>query len=302
VSYRTLAPGQRSQVWVGGPDLLEPELVLDTDELLVEAPNWSLDGSALLVNGNGVLWRLDVSTPAPGAGLVPIAHQGLPPINNDHVLDPDGRHIYLSANDGHIYRAGLDGGPVTRVTGDEGVWHFLHGVSPDGSRLAYVRLADFSEPGRLAIMEPSGPTTLVDTGVGHIDGPEWSPDGSWIYLNTEAFTDEPGHAQLARVPDDGLGRDGAGTADAEVERLATSATVDWFPHLSPDGRLATYISFPTGTLGHPADLDVEVRLVDTRDWSAPLRSYQLFGGQGTLNVNSWSPDSRRFAFVAYPVV
>jgi WD40 repeat protein len=172
---------------------------------------------------------------------------------------------------------------------------------PDGSRLAYVRLADFSEPGRLAIMEPSGPTTLVDTGVGHIDGPEWSPDGSWIYLNTEAFTDEPGHAQLARVPDDGLGRDGAGTADAEVERLATSATVDWFPHLSPDGRLATYISFPTGTLGHPADLDVEVRLVDTRDWSAPLRSYQLFGGQGTLNVNSWSPDSRRFAFVAYPV-
>ena len=72
-------------------------------------------------------------------------------------------------------------------------------------------------------------------------------------------------------------------------------------HLSPDGRLATYISFPAGTLGHPADLDVEVRLVDTRDWSAPLRSYQLFGGQGTLNVNSWSPDGRRFAYVAYPV-
>ena len=300
MSHRTLAPGQRSQVWVGGPDLPEPELVLDTDELLVEAPNWSLDGSALLVNGNGVLWRLDVSTPAPGSGLVPIDHQDLPPINNDHVLDPDGEHIYLSANDGHIYRAGLGGGQVAKVTSDEGVWHYLHGVSPDGSRLAYVRLADVSEPGRLAILAPSGPTTLVDTGAGHIDGPEWSPDGSWIYLNTEAFTDEPGHAQLARVPDDGLGRDGAGTADAEVERLVTSDTVDWFPHLSPDGRWATYISFPSGTLGHPADLDVEVRLVSTGEWSAPLQRYQLFGGQGTINVNSWSPDSRRFAFVAYP--
>ncbi len=299
MSYRTLAPGQRSQVWVGGPELARPELLLDTDQLLVEAPNWLLDGSALVLNGNGVLWRLDLA--APGSELVPIVHEGLPPINNDHVLDPDGRHIYLSANDGHIYRAALTGGPVERVTSDEGVWHFLHGVSPDGRRLAYVRLADFSDPGRLAILEPGGPTTLVDTGDGHIDGPEWSPDGAWIYLNTEAFTDAPGHAQLARVPDDGLGRDGSASADAEVERLVTSDTVDWFPHPSPDGELASYITFPAGTLGHPADLDVEVRVVSTTDWSSPLQSYALFGGQGTINVNSWSPDSRRLAFVAYPL-
>ena len=79
-----------------------------------------------------------------------------------------------------------------------------------------------------------------------------------------------------------------------------SSTVDWFPHVSPDGRFASYIAFPAGTLGHPADVDVEVRLVSTDDWSTPLRRYPLFGGQGTLNVNSWSPDSARFAFVAYP--
>ena len=294
MSFRTLAPGQRSQVWVGGPDLPEPELLLETDELLVEAPNWSSDGDALFLNGNGVLWRLDVA--APGSGLAAIVHEGLPAINNDHVLDPDGRHIYLSANDGHIYRAALSGGPVDRVTADEGVWHFLHGVSPDGRRLAYVRLADFADPGRLAIMEPHGPTTVVDTGDGHIDGPEWSPDGGWIYLNTEAFTDAPGHAQLARVRDDG-----PSGGDAEVERLVSSDTVDWFPHLSPDGQLASYITFPIGTLGHPADLAVEVRLVATQDWTTPLQRYQLFGGQGTINVNSWAPDSTRFAFVAYPV-
>ena len=80
-----------------------------------------------------------------------------------------------------------------------------------------------------------------------------------------------------------------------------SDTVDWFPHLSPDGGHATYISFPTGTLGHPPDLDVEVRLVRTGNWNAILARFPLAGGQGTLNVNSWSPDSSRFAFVAYPI-
>ena len=86
-----------------------------------------------------------------------------------------------------------------------------------------------------------------------------------------------------------------------LERLVASDTVDWFPHLSPDGDLATYISFPTGTLGHPADLTVEVRVVRTDDWIESLHVFPLFGGQGTLNVNSWAPDSRRFAFVAYPI-
>ena len=287
-TYRTLAAGQRAQVWVGGPDLAEPELLLETTSLLVEAPNWSADGVALYVNGNGRLWRIDLQQSP--AELVPVPHIGLPAINNDHVLDPDGRHIYLSAMDGHIYRGALSGGEVERVTLDEDVWHFLHGVSPDGTRLAYVRLADLTQPGQLAIMEPSGPSVVLDTGNGHLDGPEWSPDGSWIYYNTESFTADPGHAQLARIPDGG----GAG------ERLVTSDTVDWFPHLSPDGRFASYIAFPAGTLGHPADRDVEVRVVPTDNWTAPVRAYPLFGGQGTINVNSWSPDSTRFAFIAYP--
>jgi len=80
-----------------------------------------------------------------------------------------------------------------------------------------------------------------------------------------------------------------------------SDTVDWFPHLSRDGHFASYIVFPPGTLGHPPDLDVEVRVVSTADWTVPLRRYPLFGGQGTLNVNGWAPTGRRFAFVAYPI-
>jgi Tol biopolymer transport system component len=86
-----------------------------------------------------------------------------------------------------------------------------------------------------------------------------------------------------------------------MERLVASDTVDWFPHLSPDGEFASYISFPTGTLGHPADLDVEVRVVRTADWSHVVQRYSLFGGQGTINVNSWAPRGRRFAYVAYPL-
>jgi TolB protein len=286
--YRSLQSGQRAQVWLGGPELGEPELLLETSDLLIEAPNWSADGNALLVNGNGQLWRIDLHATAPE--LVPITHHGLPAINNDHVLDPDGRHIFLSAMDGHIYRGAVAGGEVERLTSDLGVWHFLHGVSPDGTRLAYVRLADFTQPGRLAILDRSGASEVRDTGDGHLDGPEWSPDGSWIYCNTEAFTAEPGHAQLARIPD----------ADGAIERLVTSDTVDWFPHLSPDGSYATYIAFPAGTLGHPADRDVSVRVVSTDDWSSPVQSYRMLGGQGTINVNSWSPDSTRFAYISYP--
>lgn len=286
---RGLSEAQTSRILVGGPDRAEPTVLFETDALLLEAPNWAVDGSALYLNGDGHLWRMDVADPGTGTLRVPFV--GLPPINNDHVLDPDGEHIFMSANDGHIYRGPLGGGAVERVTPDDGRWHFLHGVSPDGTRLAYVDLGGFTDAGRLMVMPASGGEPVhVPTGEGHIDGPEWSPDGAWILYNTESFTRAPGHAQLARIADGG----------GEPQRLVTSETVDWFPHTSPDGRWASYISFPSGTLGHPADLDVVVHVVSTDDWSASVQHYPLFGGQGTINVNSWAPDGSRFAFVAYP--
>ncbi len=57
---RTLAPGQRCEVWIAGPGVDVETLVLTTDDVLLEAPNWTLDGSALILNGAGVLWRLDL--------------------------------------------------------------------------------------------------------------------------------------------------------------------------------------------------------------------------------------------------
>ena len=200
----------------------------------------------------------------------------------------------MSANDGHIYVAPVTGGTAQLVTHDGSRCHFLHGVSPDGRTLAFVDLprGEFSAPGRLALVASSGgETDHPSAGTSHLDGPEYSPDGSWLYVNTEEYATRPGHAQLARVPSTGEG----------MERLVTSDSVDWFPHLSPDGEFASYISFPVGTLGHPPDVDVEVRVVRTADWRHVIQRYCLFGGQGTINVNSWSPEGRRFAYVAYPL-
>ncbi|MFJ5958969.1 TolB family protein [Paenarthrobacter sp. NPDC092416] len=286
---RTLQPGQHCQVWIASLSG-ESTLVYSTDEVLLEAPNWALDGASLILNGDGKLWRFDLAA----GSLEPVPLTGVPDLNNDHVLAPDGAGIFLSANDGHIYRALLDGGPVTRITEDDGSFHFLHGVSPDGGQLAYVGIeaGDFTQPGRLmTIASDGGAAARVDVGAGHCDGPEYSSDGKWLYLNTESFSSAPGHAQLARIRVDG----------SDFEQLLESDTVDWFPHLSPDGRYATYIRFPTGTEGHPANLPVAVVLVSTEDWTTPQHTWPLFGGQGTLNVNSWSPDSARFAFVAYPI-
>jgi TolB protein len=74
--------------------------------------------------------------------------------------------------------------------------------------------------------------------------------------------------------------------------------VNWFPHLARDGAHAVYLSFPSGTRGHPAGLHVELYRV-ANDWTRPVGRIPLFGGQGTINVNSWAPSSDRFAFVSY---
>ena len=289
---RDLKPGQRTEVWIADVIDGSAELVYTSDDLLLEAPNWAPDGTALLLNGHGFLWRLPVES---GSDLEQVAIENLPPINNDHVLDAPRGVIYLSANDGQVYVAPIAGGTATRVSHDPTRLHFLHGVSPDGTTLAFVDLprGDFSAAGRLALIPSSGgDTSYPEAGSRHIDGPEYSADGAWIYLNTEEFGVRPGHAQIARVP----------SAGGAPERLVESDRVDWFPHLAPGGDIAAYISFPPGTLGHPADLPVTIHVVRTSNWAEPIQSISLSGGQGTINVNSWSPDGRRFAYVAYPVM
>jgi Tol biopolymer transport system component len=271
-------------------------MILETTDVLLEAPNWALQGDALILNGRGLLWRLPLAEPS----LQVIELDGVPPLNNDHVLDPDGANIFVSAyDDWQLYRAPLAGGVAVQVSGREGpdgLLHFLHGVSPDGRQLAFVgvqaQITDDSFTflsAEICTLGSDGRGFRQITSSGApADGPEYSPDGAWIYFNTEAFS---GHAQIARMRPDG----------SEIERLSHAPTVDWFPHPSPDGKLAAYLSYPPATQGHPADCWVELKLVHDDNWSTATPVARIFGGQGTINVNSWSPDSRRFAFVAYPM-
>ncbi len=295
---RTLSENQCCQVWVYDITSNRNSMLLETTELLLEAPNWNRPGDALILNGNGVLWHLDLAS----RDMQQIDIQGVPPLNNDHVLDPDGEHIFLSAyDDWQIYRAPLKGGKAKRITGKEGppgLFHFLHGVSPDGQQLSFVGVAaedngkgglNFLSADIYTIAANGTDYRKITSGGPPSDGPEYSVDGTWLYFNTELFSK---NAQIARMRPDGC----------ELQRLVTSNTVDWFPHPAPDGKTFAYLAFPPETKGHPADLWVELMLVENHDWSKPRSVVKLFGGQGTINVNSWSPDSTRFAYVAYPKV
>jgi TolB protein len=296
VPPRRLSAGQRCQVWVYDTISGMNTLVFETRVCLLEAPNWTLQGDALVLNGDGKLWRLPFADPL----LDLIDLEGVPPLNNDHVLDPDGEHIFVSAyDDWQIYRAPLAGGRAEQVSGKEGpegLLHFLHGVSPDGKELAFVGVtADLTGPrpkflsAEICTMSSDGRGfRQITSGGAPADGPEYSPEGQWLYFNTEAFS---GHAQIARMRPDG----------AEVTRLTDEPSVDWFPHLSPDGRSAVYLAYPPGTKGHPADKWVDLKLVRNGDWATTKPVARLFGGQGTINVNSWSPDGEQFAYVAYPI-
>ena len=268
-------------------------LVLETVDRLYEAPNWSASGE-LIVNGDGLLWQL---LPVPGARPANIPIQGVPELNNDHVLSPDGETIYVSANDRHIYSVPLAGGTGTRITpADSQAMHFLHGVSPDGLNLAYIRLEPNGEGewgvGAVHSIGADGTNDrAVTDGSAHADGSEYSPDGEWIYFNTEHFSEAPGHAQIARMHPDG----------SDLEQLTFDERVNWFPHISPDGASAYFLSFPPGTTGHPANLPVDIRVVHGNDWATAVTVASVFGGQGTINVNGWAPDSARFAYVDYPI-
>ena len=287
---RQLAEGQVAQLTTIDIETGAQTIVFETD-VNIEAPNWTPDGEALIFNAGGELWRID---PKGNTAPEKIDTGHLRDLNNDHVLSPDGQTLYVSSNDGHLYSLPVTGGTPGRVSNihDRPFHYYLHGISPDGATLAYVAVEGEDEHRRINIFTiPSagGPDVRLSDISKPNDGPEYSPDGAWIYFNSERAADRPGHAQIFRMKPDGSG----------IEQLTFDERVNWFPHLAPDGRQMVYISYPEGTLGHPPDRDVILRLMHP-DGGKPRDLAAFNGGQGTINVNSWAPDSRRLAYVAYP--
>ncbi len=249
-----------------------------------EAPNWSRDGQWMYYNKDGGLYRLGVAGGDPTR-----IETGKVQLNNDHGLSPDGSRIAISAStpggQSQIWIIPAGGSePKLIVKAQPSYWH---GWSPDGKTLAYCALRN-NNFDVYTIPVAGGEEKRLTTAEGLDDGPDYTPDGLWIYFNSV----RTGLMQIWRMRPDGSGQE-------QVSRGPASA--DWFAHPSPDGKWISYISYDKSVKEHPPNKDVVLKLAPIAGGD-PKVLVTLFGGQGTLNVNSWAPDNKRFAFVSYRLV
>ncbi len=248
----------------------------------VEAPNWTSDGMDLIYNSGGRLYRI----PATGGESTLIDSGFADRCNNDHGISPDGKTIVISdqSQETHqsiIYTLPITGGTPKRIT--EHFPSYWHGWSPDGKTLAYCARRD-GKYGIFTIPAEGGTETRLTTAEGLDDGPDYSPDGKHIYFNS----DRTGMMQIWRINADGK----------EPVQVTNDDANNWFGHVSPDGKWMVYLTYGSDVKGHPANKDVMLRLLNLTTGKITILA-KLFGGQGTINVPSWSPDSKRVAFVSY---
>ena len=250
-----------------------------------EAPNWSRDGKMLYYNLDGKIFTIPVEGGSPALLNTGFADR----CNNDHGLSPDGKLLAVSdqSKDGssRIYILSSTGGEPRLIT--ELAPSYWHGWSPDGKTLAYCaeRNGEFDI---YTISTDGGEETRLTTAPGLDDGPDYSPDGKYIYFNSE----RTGQMKIWRMREDG---------SEQTQITPTDNYNDWFAHPSPDGKWIVFVSYDKSVKGHPPNKDVVLRLMSTSGGD-PKVIATLFGGQGTMNVPSWSPDSKRVAFVSYRLV
>lgn len=254
-------------------------------DYLIEAPNWTIDGKQLIYNSQGRLYAFDMTTRESRRIESGYANA----CNNDHVLSPDNTQIAVSHHtqeDGvsRIYIFPLAGGNPTLIT--PMAPSYLHGWSPDGMTLAYCAERN-GQYDIYTIPAAGGVEKQLTDSPGLNDGPEYSPDGKHIWFNSV----RTGLMQIWRMNADGSGQ----------TQMTFDESNNWFPHVSPDGHSVAYITYRKGDVSpgdHPPNKQVAIRLMSS-DGGESRTLAELFGGQGTLNVNSWSPDSASLAFVSY---
>ena len=260
---------------------------------LIEAPNWTRDGKWIYFNSDGLIYKIDVE----GKGNARLVDtQYLNKCNNDHVLSADGKWLAVSSSSNassgwtsYIYVLPVDGGTPRLVTPYS--LSFLHGWSPNGKTLAYCAFRDDSNGGDIyTIPIEGGDEKRLTDAQGLDDGPEYSPDGRHIWFNSV----RTGLMQVWRMNVDG---------SKQTQMTFDEERNAWFPHVSPDGKKVIYLTYRKGDLApdqHLPNKNVELWMMPARG-GKPKMMIKLFGGQGSLNTNSWAPDSRHIAFVSYRV-
>lgn len=252
-----------------------------------EAPNWMPDGKRLLFNENGSLFTMPIEGGTPQKINTGFANRN----NNDHGISFDGKMLAISH-----HRDGLPGGGSTvyvlPVTGGtprlltEKTPSYWHGWSPNNIEIVYVGQRDGKAYNIFKMAIDNGKEIQLTHNKGTLsDGPEYSPDGKYIYFNGN----QSGTMQIWRMKPDGSAK----------EQLTFDEYNDWFPHISPDGKWIVFISFPVDIHvdDHPSYKRVMLRLMPVSGGAPRVIAY-LYGGQGTINVPSWSPDSKSIAFVS----
>ena len=271
------------------------ETVLHEFPGIIEAPNWLNDGNTLLYNADGKIYRYEIDKDHVEQVDTGFCVQ----CNNDHVPSPDNQLLAVSCmppelTDGtyesHIYVLPMTGGEPKDLTGPG--LSYLHGWSPDGKELAYCAFRKKPEEETMrieicTIPSDGGEETCLTDGKGYNDGPEYSPDGKHIWFNST----RSGLMQVWR-----MNRDGSG-----LTQMTDFDANNWFGHVSPDGKHVIYLTFAKGELEpneHLPNMYVSLGMMDY-DGQNKKKLLDLFGGQGSINVNSWAPDSRRIAYVKY---
>lgn len=252
---------------------------------IIEAPNWmQKDPDVLIYNSEGRLYTYRIST-----GESTLLDTGYcVNCNNDHVLSPDNLQIAVSHSQegwmSRIYILPIDGGTPRCIT--ENAPSFLHGWSPDGKELCYCAFRDGGVD-VFAVSRDGGDEWQLTNNAAFNDGPEYAPNGRHIWFNST----RSGLMQCWRMNRDG----------SEPTQMTFSRRNNWFPHVSPDGKQVVYLSYSRLGLDpneHLPNMQVQLRLMDY-DGENDRLLLEFFGGQGSVNVNSWHPDSRKLAFVQY---
>jgi TolB protein len=259
----------------------QPRTVFSSAEHF-EAPNWSRDGKTLIFDQSGKMMRIPVSGGTPTALDIGDATK----CNGSHGLSPDGAQLAITCTTpdfpgAHVYLLPSTGGTPRVVTQTAG--SYWHSWSPDGKTLFFTHPIK-SSLNIYSVSVDGQNETAITSGSGVSDDPDIAPDGKYVYFNS----DRSGNMEIWRMHPDGSG----------AEQITFDDRMNWTAHPSPDGQWLVFISYEPGTTGHPANRPIQLRLMSLIDRKIRVLT-SLTGGSGTMNVPSWSPDSRQFAFVSY---